>query len=140
MASNTWIDNYYVNSDGKWKGTRQKEQTGDERYCLSSPVFVLPIHLFCTTFYTCILAATSHPIASRHPSFPMIIQSRFCWITSMILPSLKSYWCKKSNTFLLPNIHLMVYLFPDSAVDNACIITPPALNLSLLLQSPVSQA
>ena len=22
MASNTWIDNYYVNSDGKWKGTR----------------------------------------------------------------------------------------------------------------------
>ena len=28
----------------------------------------------------------------------------------------------------------------DEAVDNACIITPPALNLSLLLQSPVSQA
>lgn len=22
MASDTWIDNYYVNSDGKWKGTR----------------------------------------------------------------------------------------------------------------------
>ena len=22
MAKDTWIDNYYVNSDGKWKGTR----------------------------------------------------------------------------------------------------------------------
>ena len=22
MASDTWIDNYYVNPDGKWKGTR----------------------------------------------------------------------------------------------------------------------
>ncbi len=22
MAAETWIDNYYVNSDGKWKGTR----------------------------------------------------------------------------------------------------------------------
>lgn len=22
MASDTWIDNYYVNSDGKWKGTK----------------------------------------------------------------------------------------------------------------------
>ena len=22
MAADTWIDNYYVNSDGKWKGTR----------------------------------------------------------------------------------------------------------------------
>ena len=22
LATNTWIDNYYVNSDGKWKGTR----------------------------------------------------------------------------------------------------------------------
>ena len=22
MASDTWIDNYYVNSEGKWKGTR----------------------------------------------------------------------------------------------------------------------
>lgn len=22
MASDAWVDNYYVNSDGKWKGTR----------------------------------------------------------------------------------------------------------------------
>ena len=22
MASDTWVDNYYVNSEGKWKGTR----------------------------------------------------------------------------------------------------------------------
>ena len=22
MAADTWVDNYYVNSEGKWKGTR----------------------------------------------------------------------------------------------------------------------
>lgn len=78
-----------------------------------------------TFFYTWIRSATSHPIASLHPSFPMIIQSLFCWITSTGFPSQKSWRWRKSITCWFPSIHLIVYRSPDFAVDKACMITPP---------------